>query len=74
MADTFQVLTSDDACTGKTAKAEGDSAPAKYGDLSMPVMPDMFPGDQAATERFESNMRPDSRKRLPARIRTRLRL
>ena len=46
----------------QTPKAEGDPAPAKYKDLSLPELFDMFPNDRAVMEWFESNIWPDGRK------------
>ncbi len=44
----------------QTAKAEGDSA--KYRDLSLPELFDMFPDDKAAMEWLEENVWPDGRR------------
>ena len=44
------------------SKTEGDPTPAKYKDLPLPELFDMFPNDRAVTEWFESNIWPDGRK------------
>lgn len=46
----------------QTAKAEGDSALAKYRDLSLPELFEMFPDEQTAMEWFEENVWPDGRR------------